>query len=186
MLSVMDNWLKNSLTPGRIYFSASCGSIRRITSPEGAILTSTSDHDNIGDLIFAINFSQPQSFITQNNPFPNFAYQTLALYIPAPVFDKTGTLTLGIPVVDEIKSIFELDPKVLTYAAALEQFFSAAGRTRDLSTNHKDLFPSWRPYPLICRSKDCDYGKSQGSGHMRDTRIISDEESTIRHYRSQL
>lgn len=42
--------------------------------------------------------------------------------VKAIVFDKTGTLTLGKPVVHEIKSIEELDPKVLTYAAALEQF----------------------------------------------------------------
>ncbi|MEM2101967.1 MAG: cation-translocating P-type ATPase [Candidatus Bathyarchaeia archaeon] len=38
------------------------------------------------------------------------------------VFDKTGTLTLGKPVVHNIKSIEELDPNVLTYAAAVEQF----------------------------------------------------------------
>lgn len=57
-------------------------------SPEGAILTSTSDHDNLGDFIFAINFSQPHAF---PNP-KNYKYSTLALYIPAPVFDKTGTL----------------------------------------------------------------------------------------------
>ncbi len=58
-------------------------------SPEGAILTSTSDHDNVGDLIFAINFSQPHAF-----PHPrNYNYSTLALYVPAPVFDKTGVLT---------------------------------------------------------------------------------------------
>jgi hypothetical protein len=57
-------------------------------APEGAILASTSDHDSVGDLIFAINFSQPHAF-----PHPgNFKYSTLALYIPAPVFDKTGKL----------------------------------------------------------------------------------------------
>ena len=61
-------------------------------SPEGAILTSTADHDNIGDLIFALNFSEP------NNPqfTPKFAnhfnYSSLTLYIPAPLFDKTGKL----------------------------------------------------------------------------------------------
>jgi hypothetical protein len=58
-------------------------------SPEGAILTSTPEHDSVGDLIFAINFSQPHAY-----PNPgNFNYTTLALYIPAPVFDKTGNLT---------------------------------------------------------------------------------------------
>lgn len=57
-------------------------------APEGAILTSTSDHDSVGDLIFAINFSQPHAY-----PNPgDFKYTTLALYIPAPVFDKTGAL----------------------------------------------------------------------------------------------
>ena len=61
-------------------------------APEGTILTSTSDHDNVGDLIFAINFSQPNAFITENTPNPDFTYRTLALYIPAPVFDKTGAL----------------------------------------------------------------------------------------------
>ena len=57
-------------------------------SPEGAILTSTADHDSVGDLIFALNFSNP-------NAFPNpsrFNYTSLAIYIPAPVFDATGKL----------------------------------------------------------------------------------------------
>jgi len=31
-------------------------------SPEGAILTSTPNQDNVGDLILAINFSQPTKF----------------------------------------------------------------------------------------------------------------------------
>jgi hypothetical protein len=61
---------------------------------------------------------------------------------------------------------------------ALKESFLRTRRTRDLSTNHEDLFPSWRPYPLICGSKDSDYGKSQGSGHMRDARIVSNEEPT--------
>jgi hypothetical protein len=61
-------------------------------APEGAILTSTIDHDNVGDLIFAINFSQPKAFITGSTPTPNFVYTNLAIYIPAPVFDKTGAL----------------------------------------------------------------------------------------------
>lgn len=42
--------------------------------------------------------------------------------IKAVVFDKTGTLTFGRPVVHELKSNESIDPKVLTYAAALEQF----------------------------------------------------------------
>ena len=57
-------------------------------SPEGAILTSTAGHDNVGDLIFAINFSLPSRFPTAKI----FNYSSLAIYIPAPVFDKTGTL----------------------------------------------------------------------------------------------
>ena len=61
-------------------------------APEGAILTSTGDHDSVGDFIFAINFSQPELFKTSSNPNPNFNYSSVALYIPAPVFDKTGKL----------------------------------------------------------------------------------------------
>jgi len=57
-------------------------------APEGAILTSTPDHDSVGDLIFAINFSQPLAYLHPGD----FKYSTLALYIPAPVFDKTGTI----------------------------------------------------------------------------------------------
>jgi len=57
-------------------------------SPEGAILTSMPDHDNVGDLIFAINFSQPQLF----HPNSVFNYSSLVIYIPAPVFDRTGKL----------------------------------------------------------------------------------------------
>jgi len=57
-------------------------------SPEGAILTSTADHDSVGDLIFALNFSNPNAF-----PSPSrFNYTSLAIYIPAPVFDATGKL----------------------------------------------------------------------------------------------
>ncbi|HUO42758.1 MAG TPA: hypothetical protein VMU35_07240, partial [Methylomirabilota bacterium] len=57
-------------------------------SPEGAILTSMPSHDNVGDLIFAINFSQPQLF----HPNLVFNYSSLVIYIPAPVFDRTGKL----------------------------------------------------------------------------------------------
>ena len=57
-------------------------------SPEGAILTSTPDHDNVGDLIFAINFSQPTAFAPQTL----FNYSSVTIYIPAPVFDRTGAL----------------------------------------------------------------------------------------------
>jgi hypothetical protein len=61
-------------------------------SPEGAILTSTADHDSVGDLIFALNFSNPIV-----NGLPAFtqsilSYTSLTIYIPAPVFDRTGTL----------------------------------------------------------------------------------------------
>jgi len=60
-------------------------------SPEGAILTSTADHDSVGDLIFALNFSNPNAF--PSPPFPSrFNYTSLAIYIPAPVFDATGKL----------------------------------------------------------------------------------------------
>jgi hypothetical protein len=58
-------------------------------SPEGAILTSTADHNSVGDLIFALNFSNPDAF-----PAPSrFNYTSLTIYIPAPVFDATGKLT---------------------------------------------------------------------------------------------
>jgi hypothetical protein len=57
-------------------------------SPEGAILTSDAHHDSVGDLIFALNFSSPNSF-----PRPRrFNYTSLTIYIPAPVFDATGKL----------------------------------------------------------------------------------------------
>jgi len=42
--------------------------------------------------------------------------------VKAVAFDKTGTLTLGMPAVHDIKTAEELDQRVLTYAAALEQF----------------------------------------------------------------
>jgi len=57
-------------------------------APEGAVLASTIDHDSVGDLIFAINFSQPQAFA----PHEDFVYRNIAIYVPAPVFDKTGAL----------------------------------------------------------------------------------------------
>ncbi|MGQ9543955.1 MAG: carboxypeptidase-like regulatory domain-containing protein [Candidatus Bathyarchaeia archaeon] len=61
-------------------------------SPEGAIMTSTPHQDNVGDLIFAINFSQPRAFITPSNPNPTFKYNNITLYIPAPIVDKHGQL----------------------------------------------------------------------------------------------
>lgn len=61
-------------------------------SPEGAILTSSPTHDNVGDLIFAINFSQANAFITPTNPSPTFRYNNISLYIPAPFQDKSGEL----------------------------------------------------------------------------------------------
>ena len=57
-------------------------------SPEGAILTSTADHDSVGDLIFALNFSNPNAFPSLSR----FNYTSIAIYIPAPVFDATGKL----------------------------------------------------------------------------------------------
>jgi hypothetical protein len=57
-------------------------------SPEGAILTSTADHDSVGDLIFALNFSDWNAFPNVNQ----FNYSSLTIYIPAPVFDATGKL----------------------------------------------------------------------------------------------
>jgi hypothetical protein len=66
-------------------------------SPEGAILTSTADHDNVGDLIFALNFSYPKvngqpPFTINGQAISQFNYASLAIYIPAPVFDRTGAL----------------------------------------------------------------------------------------------
>ncbi|WP_455367758.1 carboxypeptidase-like regulatory domain-containing protein, partial [[Eubacterium] cellulosolvens] len=61
-------------------------------APEGAILTSTTDHETVGDLIFALNFSQPKAFISESAAPTSFSYGSLAIYIPAPVFDETGTL----------------------------------------------------------------------------------------------
>lgn len=57
-------------------------------SPEGAILTSTVKKDNVGDLIFALNFSQPNRF--PGNPV--FRYNNITLYIPSPTVDKKGEL----------------------------------------------------------------------------------------------
>ena len=61
-------------------------------SPEGAILTSTPYDDNVGDLIFAINFSQPRAFVTPSNTAPTFSYSSVTIYIPAPMVDKHGRL----------------------------------------------------------------------------------------------
>lgn len=57
-------------------------------SPESAILVSLAHRDNVGDLVFAINFSQPKSFGSN----PTFHYNNITLYIPAPVVDKHGEL----------------------------------------------------------------------------------------------
>src|SRR5208282_3359831 len=54
-------------------------------STEGAILTSMRDHDNVGDLIFAINFSQPQLF---HQTFLNFS--SLVFNFPPPISDRPG------------------------------------------------------------------------------------------------
>jgi len=61
-------------------------------SPEGAILASTPKHDSVGDLIFAVNLSQPKTYITPENPAPSFNYSTITLYLPAPLVDKHGRL----------------------------------------------------------------------------------------------
>jgi hypothetical protein len=42
----------------------------------------------VGDFIFAINFSLPNTFTQVND----FNYSSLTIYLPAPVFDKTGLL----------------------------------------------------------------------------------------------
>ena len=42
----------------------------------------------MGDFIFAINFSLPNTFTQVND----FNYSSLTIYLPAPVFDKTGLL----------------------------------------------------------------------------------------------
>jgi len=60
-------------------------------SPEGAILTSTADHDSVGDLIFALNFSDWNAW-TAVPSVTQFSYTSLTIYIPAPVFDATGKL----------------------------------------------------------------------------------------------
>lgn len=61
-------------------------------SPEGAILTSSPRQDSVGDLIFAINFSQPKAFITSTNPSPEFQYNNITIYVPAPLVDRQGQL----------------------------------------------------------------------------------------------
>lgn len=61
-------------------------------SPEGAILTSIPHRDNVGDLVFAINFSQPEAFVTSSNQEPTFTYNSITIYIPAPMVDKHGRL----------------------------------------------------------------------------------------------
>jgi hypothetical protein len=61
-------------------------------SPEGAILASTITRDSIGDLIMAINFSQPKAFITPENPKPTFIFKNISIYIPAPIIGKHGEL----------------------------------------------------------------------------------------------
>ena len=65
-------------------------------APEGAILTSTSDHDSVGDLIFALNFSEPKR--NSENPSDytyartSYNYSAITIYVPAPFFDRTGSL----------------------------------------------------------------------------------------------
>lgn len=61
-------------------------------SPEGAILASTPDRPSVGDLIIAINFSQPRAYATPANPSPTFRYNNISIYIPAPIVDKKGEL----------------------------------------------------------------------------------------------
>lgn len=61
-------------------------------SPEGAIPASTPSCESIGDLIIAINFSQPTAFATPSNPSPRFRYNNISIYIPAPIIDGHGEL----------------------------------------------------------------------------------------------
>jgi hypothetical protein len=61
-------------------------------APHGAILTTTRDHDSVGDLIMAINFSRPTAFVTESNPSPSFTYRNITIFIPAPVTDALGNL----------------------------------------------------------------------------------------------
>lgn len=61
-------------------------------SPEGAILTSTANHENVGDIILALNFSNPKVNGVSVFSQQVFNYSSLAIYIPAPVFDRTGAL----------------------------------------------------------------------------------------------
>ena len=61
-------------------------------SPGGAIMASTPTLDSVGDLIVAVNFSQPRAFTTPLNPSPTFRYNNITIYIPAPLVDKHGDL----------------------------------------------------------------------------------------------
>jgi len=58
-------------------------------SPEGAIPTSTADHEVVGDFIIGLNFSKPLAFGTSP---PTFRYWSLTIYIPAPMKNRAGEL----------------------------------------------------------------------------------------------
>jgi len=52
-------------------------------APWGSILTSTADHVNKGDLIFAVNFTEPMAWTGSNPGLPNnILYTSIAIYVP--------------------------------------------------------------------------------------------------------
>jgi hypothetical protein len=71
-------------------------------APFGAILTSTDDHDNVGDLIFGINFTTTGVALPTSTPV-DFLYHSLTIYIPpefvppvdwaAPIGDASNIIT---------------------------------------------------------------------------------------------
>jgi len=61
-------------------------------APFGAILTSTDDHDNVGDLIFAVNFSKGVG--SEFTPSGDYLYHSLTMYLP-PEFTPPVDWTSG-------------------------------------------------------------------------------------------
>jgi hypothetical protein len=67
-------------------------------APFGAILTSTDDHDNVGDLIFGINFTTGHDFI-EYDEIGLITYDSLTIYVPPefkPPVDWTAADTSNI------------------------------------------------------------------------------------------
>jgi len=66
-------------------------------APFGAILTSTEEHDNVGDLIFAINFTTTRKttgMTTKETTALDYRYSSLIIYIP-PEFTSPVEWTVG-------------------------------------------------------------------------------------------